>query len=77
MFAFYTALPGQFLAQPCFENVHRILVLESCGEAVFNVIPMQYKSALLYLSEHRQEALLYLGGWFSPMIKHGAQQLTF
>lgn len=52
-------------------------LLESNGEAAFNVVPMQYKSTSFYLRQHGPEARLYLGGRLSPMIKHGAQQLTF
>ena len=51
MFAFYnTTLPGQLLAKHLLENVNGIL-----WEAVFNVILLQYKSALCNLSEHGQE----------------------
>lgn len=44
-------LPEQLLAQHWPENVDRIQ-----WEAVFNDVPMQYKSALFYLSERGQEA---------------------
>lgn len=77
----YKLTPGQFLARHCLgkhwgmciESWHRI----SGGKAVFNVIPMQYKSALFHLDEHRQEAWLYLGDGLPPLIKPSAQQLTF